>query len=104
MEIISKLKPTTFEYASDISGNFILPKGNRYGLIAQEVELVLPNLVKSSKHRIVGKDTDDLNQNKSIDFKAVNYTELIPILVAAVQEQNTMIEFLKKEVQDLKNH
>ena len=41
--------------------------------------------------------------DEGTSFKAVNYTELIPILIAAVQEQNKVIEYLQQEVQFLKN-
>ena len=51
-------------------------EGRSIGLIAQEVEAVLPELVK----------TDDAG------FKAVNYAGMVPVLVAAIQEQQALIE------------
>jgi hypothetical protein len=57
------------------------------GLIAQEVEAVFPEIVSES----------------SIDeMKGVTYTELIPVLVKAIQEQQSQIESLKAEIQTLK--
>ncbi len=61
--------------------------GKHYGVIGQEVEKVLPEVVKES-----------LNGEKS-----VSYTELIPVLIEAVKEQQKIIEELKAEVRQLKN-
>jgi hypothetical protein len=57
------------------------------GLIAQEVEAVFPEIVSESS--ITG-------------MKGVNYVELIPVLVKAIQEQQSQIEILKAEIQTLK--
>ena len=59
------------------------------GLIAQEVEAVFPEIVSES----------------SIDeMKGVKYTELIPVLIKAIQEQQTQIEELKSRVEQLQNN
>lgn len=57
-----------------------------YGLLAQELETVFPNLVSQ-----VG------------DVKAVNYTELIPVLIKGMQQQQLVIEDLKDKVTELEN-
>ena len=62
-------------------------KSLHIGLIAQEVEAVFPEVVTES----------------SIDgMKGVKYTELIPVLVAAVQELSAKVETLEDEIQTLK--
>ena len=59
------------------------------GLIAQEVEAVFPEIVSES----------------SIDgMKGVKYTELIPVLIKAIQEQQSQIEELKSRVDQLENN
>jgi hypothetical protein len=59
------------------------------GLIAQEVEAVFPEIVSES----------------SIDeMKGVNYMGLIPVLIKAIQEQQTQIEELKSRVDQLENN
>lgn len=124
MSIINKLKPRNYEFATE--GKFAkmnLPKGTHYGLIAQEVEEVLPNIVKASVHpldpgamaNIVKLSADgkpnpaDKSQNlrrpnekeETISLKAVNYTELIPLLIKALQEQDAKIEALTEQVSKL---
>ncbi len=103
MDIINQLHPKIYQYKDE--GNYKLmhlPQGDRYGLLAEDLEKVLPGLVKASKfetstdeERKSGKATPD------IDFKAVNYTELIPVLIKGMQEQQTVIEQLQQEIEQL---
>jgi hypothetical protein len=129
MDIINKLQPKYYEYRQD--GNFKLmnlPQGKQYGLIAQDVEVILPNLIRetefdtrmaktpepldpSGKPNITKHDLGTASEK--ISFKALNYTELIPIMVKAMQElskkneelskKTEEIDILKKEVEELKS-
>ena len=127
LDIINRLQPKNYEFRND--GNFAkmnLPAGNHYGLIAQEVEKVLPDLVKETHfdlgHAGMGEQTKPLlpdskghfeppvqaqarpeEKKEVIDFKAVNYTEMIPLLIKAVQELSKQNTQLKEEVEKLKN-
>ena len=40
----------------------------------------------------------------TVDYKSVNYTEMIPVLIKAIQEQQQQIEVLKAEIERLKNN
>ena len=113
--IIKQLKPKSYEYRQDGSFKAMnLPTGIHYGLIAQDVEKILPNLVKASSFEQAktpppGNSGADNQKNarpqtaaEKIDFKAVNYTELIPILVKAVQEQQSQIHQQDSTIQELK--
>ncbi len=97
MDMINKLKPKSYRYRQDGAYKLMnLPQGKHYGLIAQDVEEVLPGLVKAAKfdagkavQATKGKDsTQAVTQKPSeiIAFKAVNYTELIPVVVKGMQE------------------
>ncbi|MFP3834479.1 tail fiber domain-containing protein [Chryseobacterium sp. SIMBA_028] len=84
-EIVNKLRPVSYfwnETGKKKGGNAQL----QYGLVAQEVEKILPNIVST--------DNDG--------YKSVNYNELIPLLLQTVQEQGQKIDELQKEVQQLK--
>jgi len=54
----------------------------RYGLSAQEIEKYYPNLVRTEGNGL----------------KAINYTELIPILVGVMKQQQATIAELKKQI------
>ena len=60
--------------------------GNKIGFIAQEVEDVLPELVKTREN----------------GFKGVNYAEMTAVLVEAVKELSKQIDELKNENAALK--
>ncbi len=129
MDIISQLKPKTYEFRQD--GNYKLmnlPAGKQYGLIAQDLEKVLPNLVKQSEFdpnmvknlqipapavklpnntdpqvnsaaaKIAAATPTAAVREEKIDFKAINYTELIPIIIKGMQEQQALIEEQNKKI------
>jgi len=57
-------------------------KTNRVGLIAQEIEKILPEAVDKDEKGIL----------------SVRYTEIIPLLIASIQEQQIEIENLKSRI------
>ena len=59
-----------------------------YGLIAQDVQKIIPELVEETKD--------------SISSLAINYDGLIPVLIEAIKEQQTTIEGLKSEIEKLR--
>jgi uncharacterized coiled-coil protein SlyX len=75
---IMKLRPVSYTWKSSPD------EGVKLGLIAQEVRPVISEIVKE------GDDAD-----KTL---ALSYTELIPVLIKAVQEQQQLIENLNKQV------
>jgi len=76
-EKITKLTPVKFEFINDPT------ETKRYGLIAQEVERLFPELVS------------EIEINKQIK-KTVNYIDLIPILLYKIQKMDKEIEELKR--------
>lgn len=102
LEKVMALHPKTYDMKVDeFKGKVMLPEGNRYGLIAQELETVLPDLVhKVSAPAELPKpgspEAKNYVQQPNTDFKSVDYISLIPILIAAIQDQQAEIEALKK--------
>jgi len=62
-------------------------KEHSIGVIAQEVEEVLPDLVHETN-----------------DIKGVSYGNLTAVLIEAIKEQNEIINNMKKEIEALKNN
>jgi hypothetical protein len=118
MQIIARLKPATYEFEHEgkLAG-LRLPGGKHYGLIAQELEEVLPSLVKTSTFSTdmsadgqaatsdssKTKVTAEPKKREQVDLKSVNYIELIPILIAGMQELSAKNEALKSELNELKS-
>jgi hypothetical protein len=65
-----------------------------FGLIAQELENIFPELVKTTQTAIKNDD--------SLPLKSVNYIGLIPIVIKGMQEQQSQIVQLIKENAELK--
>jgi hypothetical protein len=86
LEIIAKLEPVTYEW-KDTKETGV--EAEHVGFIAQDVQKILPQVVSTDK--------------SSPDQKlGIRYNELIPVLVKAVQEQQTQIDALKAEIKTLK--
>jgi hypothetical protein len=95
----------SYQYRQD-TGLF-LPTGTHYGVIAQELEPLFPDLVQQNTARIPNPDAADAGpttSTTSVEYKSVNYTEMIPVLIKAIQEQQQQIEVLKAEIERLKNN
>lgn len=80
LDIVSQLNPVKYSFIHDG-----LDSPNQYGLIAQEVESVIPDVVSDSK-------TD---QHGVENVKAISYSQIIPILIKSIQELKAEVEQLK---------
>ena len=76
IEMVKRLRGVSFEWKRSEFADHNFPAGEQIGVIAQEIEEVVPGIV-----------TDDLNGYKSVD-----YAKLVPILIEAVKEQQRTIE------------
>jgi hypothetical protein len=86
----------TISYPSkDENGEVYQKSREEYGLIAQEVQSIFPEMVASKPlFKNNGDDTE---------YLTVNYTQMIPILIEAIKELKEEVDELKKEVETLKS-
>jgi len=95
---IASLEPRRFEYNTGKFDHLKLPKGSQYGFITEEFQQVFPALVYKKQYSYMhGK-----NFFKRATIGSVDMEGLIPVLVAAVKEQQTQIEQLRSEIAELK--
>lgn len=104
---LKQLNPVSFRYknvsqlqAAGYEG-MKLPAGKQFGFVAQEVEQVLPEIVAERKHIPIAKARNG-ERPEIATYKGMNYVDLIPVLVQAVQEQQAQIEALREEVRKLR--
>lgn len=105
LESILKLNPVTYNWKKEQFGKTVVPENQKQvklGFLAQEVQKVLPELVQSEDWKRESETNPDVYVKKQRDFLAVNYVEMVPVLVKAMQEQQEMINELKKEIEALK--
>lgn len=93
-EQLKNIQPITFNYNTEKYKQLNLPANNQYGFLASEVQSEFPNMVsENSKVYTASK-----NNSKSISYNEVNTEKLIPVLVAAIKEQQAQIDLLKEEL------
>ena len=94
LSIIDQLQPKNYYYRSDEFSRFEGMNKLQYGLIAQEVEPVVGDLINQlseiKKHN-----------GEKFDLKGVNYIGFIAILIKGMQEQQDEIATLKAQLQDM---
>jgi hypothetical protein len=73
------------------------PDFKQIGVVAQELETVFPNMVEDIP------DTDKKGNELGTSTKSVKYSVFVPILIKALQEQQTQIEELKTRITELEN-
>jgi len=84
--IIGLLNPVSYDFKQDEFPELNFSENTRYGLIAQEVERHLPELISKR-----GEE----------EYRSLNYIDLIPILIKAIQEQQSVIQALNSKVGQL---
>ena len=104
------LKPRRYRYKQDALGRRLgFPEGVQFGFVAQELEAEFPELVEEQRHvspaieaapepwEGEGPPPEPKVEEEAMEvsYKAVNYLDLIPVLVGAIQEQQAEIAALK---------
>lgn len=83
---VVQLRGVSFNWKTHEYENKGFPEGEHFGVIAQEAEEILPQVVRES----------------SAGEKAVAYAEIIPLLIEAIKTQQGEIESLRSEIAELK--
>lgn len=81
LQDIAKIQPIKFTWKHDQSGT------PQVGVSAQSVELVVPEAISTSKNIATPDD--------ETEYLAVRYTELIPLLIASIQELTARVQALE---------
>jgi hypothetical protein len=102
---IKALQPSTYAFNTKEYGFLNLPEGKQIGLMAQDLERIFPELVRevTADEHHCGEQCKHGEQHEGFTFKAVNYTALIPVLIAGMQEQQTEIEVKNKQIDELES-
>ena len=97
MEKVSKLNAVSYRWKDPESDK---TEGLNIGLIAQDVEKVVPEVV-STKPRIENNDGEGENAELK-DRLYIEYSQLVPLLIESVKELSKTIENQQKQIDDLK--
>jgi hypothetical protein len=83
---VNNLRGVSYEWKTDEFSERNFSSGRHYGVIAQEIEKVLPEVVNTAPD----------------GTKAVAYTEIIPVLIEAIKEQQLLLEKQKGEIAEIR--
>ena len=86
LEKVMKMRPTKYQFKAQEGEEYSL------GLIAQELQEIVPEVV-----------TEIANEEEAgVDYLGVAYSELVPVLIGAIQDQQAIIDAQKTELAEVK--
>ncbi|MFM2156853.1 MAG: hypothetical protein RL516_1602 [Bacteroidota bacterium] len=97
MSIVMQLQPKSYHCNQTVHPELVLPDGTHYGLLAQELEQVVPSLVKDVQFP-AQYDSSGAITSSAFTFKSVNYIEVIPFLIGSIKELKYELDSLKSMV------
>jgi hypothetical protein len=94
LEKVNQLNGVTFN-ANQVAESFgFTDKSQQVGVIAQQVEKVLPEAVKPAPFDIILYENIEISKSGK-NYKTVQYEKIVPLLIEAIKELNTEIKKLK---------
>jgi hypothetical protein len=88
-----QLRPVSYEWKRNDGS------GTKIGLIAQELQQVLPEVVRDWDWV---EDEQGIRTKQPAEILGVYYSDLIPVLIKSIQEQQQIIKQQKVELDQLK--
>lgn len=104
LSILTQLNPVKYYFDIEKYPNMGLNTELEYGFIAQEVNDILPEIIREKLFPTNGASETKLNtpkENQEELFFAMDYTRLIPIAIQAIKEQQTIIEAQNTKIEAL---
>ncbi len=100
LDVVGAFAPKSFEFAVQDHPEMNLPEGFQAGIMAQDLQQVLPHLVRQAKRPGM---TDSVGNviAAPIDLLAVNYEGMIPYTIGAINEQQAIIVQLNERIETL---
>ncbi|GEM_PF-3296553 len=98
---VMQLKPVSFNWKDHLSSPDQKGK-KKIGLIAQELHDIVPEVVKTKDYVKIGEDPDTEEPIREVQEAkrwGVFYSDLIPVLIKALQEEDSKVEALKALVE-----
>jgi len=98
------LEPVSFQWKEERVDDFVIPNDQRrthLGFIAQDIQEVIPEIVETYSWK-EHEESPGVLVKKESDIIGVNYSEMIPVLVKSIQEQEEILRELEKQNKELK--
>ncbi len=88
LQQVMQMKPVSFEWKERPE------QGRKIGFLAQDLQTLIPEVVSDTEW---GRDENNKLTSKPSEVLGVFYSDLIPVLTKAIQEQQAQIETLRTE-------
>ncbi len=109
LTLVNQLNPRIYDMKWEEYKDLGLDRTPQMGFLAQELETVLPNVVKESdvaladatysKQDLINNPELAKKENTNLRLKMVNYVQLIPLLTQAIKDQQLQIEEMQKLIE-----
>ena len=86
---VNQLKPSRFNFISESDRTVD-------GFLAHEVKNIIPEAISGEK--------DAVNEDGTPDYQGIDQSKIVPLLTAAIQEQQTLINTLTARIDTLENN
>lgn len=106
LHTIKQLNPVSYYFDLEKYPTMGLSETKEYGLIAQEVREILPEITREkslSTKATVEVKLDQPSESGAENFTVLDYTRLIPILAKGMQEQQEIIEDQEARIKALES-
>ena len=95
---VLQLEPISFKWKEEKEDSFVIPdaeKEYKLGFIAQEVQKIIPEVIVSHEWKEYEESPGELVKGET-ERLGMRYSDLIPVAIKAIQEQQEVIETLEK--------
>lgn len=102
---VLQLRPVSFKWKEEKADNFTIPsseKETKLGFIAQEVLEIIPEAIVTKDWYLDGEHPENGLEEKEAERLGISYSEIIPVTIKAIQEQQNKIDTLKEKNKHLK--
>jgi hypothetical protein len=98
LDKVNQISGVTFQ-SNDVAAKYgYINKKIQVGVIAQEIEAVLPEVVVPAPFDI-GQNEDGTEYSKSgQNYKTVQYEKIVPLLIEAIKELKTELDAIKEKI------
>lgn len=94
-----QLEPIAFKWKEEMEDSFVIPdseKEYKLGFIAQEVQKIIPEVIVSHEWKEYEENPGELVKEET-ERLGMRYSDLVPVAIKAIQEQQEMIDALEKQ-------
>jgi hypothetical protein len=102
IDLINKLNG--FHYVpNNLAQQYGFKKINEIGLSAQEVQIILPEIVKPAPFDMMHDDYNNLISKTGENYLTISYEKMAPLFVESIKELKKEINELRLEIAELRN-